>query len=83
MIPDYNLCDVCKAKVPKDCRFFVAYAREMDGAGDSVEAGEHVDLCNKCLVLAVQKLLKVDTNCRASDYDKGKKFLSMIKSRSF
>ena len=37
---------------------FVATDRQMDAAGSPETVGEHIDLCNRCAVLALQHLIK-------------------------
>lgn len=46
--PDYYLCDVCKAQVPRRARVSIATGRYTDPAGSTDDVGFNVDLCGLC-----------------------------------
>ena len=78
--PDFNLCDVCGAKMSQDNRLFVATGLSPDPSGNGSETdGRHVDLCGKHLRQAVLFLLKRDGNPRVPDYDRGVALISHLK----
>lgn len=46
--PNYYLCDICGASVPKECRVHLATGRQMDPAGSMDDVGFHADFCGTC-----------------------------------
>lgn len=59
MKPDYNLCDICGERADADAHFFIVVGSQPDPAGGpSQDVGEDVDLCGRCLIRALKRLLR-------------------------
>jgi len=76
--PDFNLCDVCGAKVPPTDRFFIATDREYNGI-ENETVGKHLDLCGKHLTQVIEILCYGPTG-RIADYEMGKKAVAAVES---
>ena len=56
MTPDYNLCDICHAKVSRSASISLFSSREPDGAGAMENTYCSYDLCQTCLTSFVEHI---------------------------
>jgi len=72
----YYTCDRCGNKLPDDhATLAVIIDRRADAAGSMENVCEHIDLCQKCLVYAVQRLLLL------LDYNQRREFIKTLRLR--
>lgn len=74
-IPDFFLCDVCGARVPKALRLNVVTDRYHDGV-ENVNDGGDVDLCHDHMQAYLKSELRPNGQ---PDYEAGKSLLKWIK----
>lgn len=53
MMPDFYLCDICRANIPKHARIAVTLGR-LDAAGDMADVFDEYVLCHRCMSEAIK-----------------------------
>lgn len=78
MIPDFNLCDVCGAKVSKACRIHVVTEHGNDSNGEYSPSERVLDLCPKHQADVIKLLLEEPGRRAVPNVEAGKRLSIFI-----